>query len=60
MGGYGFSTYASIANFGWFDSYIWIPSRYGKVNFSLGENQPAKEKENINDSTMNQKGNIKK
>ena len=44
MGDYGVSTCASIANFGGFDSYIWIPSRYGKVNFFLGENQPAKEK----------------
>jgi len=27
MGDYGFSTYASIANFEWFDKYIWIPTR---------------------------------
>jgi len=35
MGDYGFSTYASIANFELLDKHIWISTRWGKINYFL-------------------------
>ena len=54
MGYYGFSTCASIANFGRFDSYIWILTRCSKINYFL--KKPDLIKKQINDCNKTLEG----